>query len=52
MRNAISEYMNQGMTSTCWMTNVMDVTESLKVTLKSKLMSGFVQRFQVAPDSV
>jgi hypothetical protein len=50
MRNAISEYMNQEMTSTCWMTNVMDVADSLKVTLKSKLMSGFVQRFQVAPD--
>ncbi len=42
MRNAISEYMNAEMTTTCWIKNVMDVTDSLKVTLKSKLMSGFV----------
>jgi hypothetical protein len=52
IRKAMHEYMNQEMVSTCWITNVNFIADSLKVSMPGPKMSGYVQRFQVAPDFV
>jgi hypothetical protein len=39
--------MNEDMVSTYWITNVLDVTDTSKVTLNGKILEGYVQSFQV-----
>jgi hypothetical protein len=39
--------MNEDMVSTNWITNVLDVTDTSKITLNGKTLEGYVQSFQV-----
>ncbi len=43
----VSEYMNEDMVSTNWITNVLDVTDTAKITINGNKIEGFVQSFQV-----
>jgi hypothetical protein len=47
VRKCVSEYMNEDMVSTNWITNVLDVTDTAKITINGKKIEGFVQSFQV-----
>ena len=47
VRKCVSEYMNEDMVSTNWITNVLDVTDTSKITLNGKTVEGYVQSFQV-----
>ena len=47
VRKCVSEYMNEDMVSTNWITNVLDVTDTAKITINGNKIEGFVQSFQV-----
>lgn len=48
VRKCVSEYMNQDMVSSNWIANVLDVTDTTKITINANTIKGFVQSFQVS----
>jgi hypothetical protein len=47
-RSAVSEFMNKDMVSTCWITNLLDVIDTLKISVGGDKIKGFVQRFDAS----
>lgn len=48
VRKAVHEVMNAEMVSTCWISNVQYVADTLRLTLVGKKLNGYVQRFNVS----
>lgn len=49
-RQAVSEYMNTEMVSTCWITNLNYVSEATRVMLDTCKLKGYVQQCDIQPE--
>ena len=48
IRQAVSEYMNTEMVSTCWITNINYVSEATRVMLDTCKLKGYVKQCDVS----
>ena len=48
IRQAVSEYMNTEMVSTCWITNLNYVSETTRLMLDNYKLKGYVQQCDVS----
>lgn len=50
VRNALHEYMNKEMVSTCWIANLQYVSQTSRILLNANKIQGYVQKLDIEPE--